>query len=147
MSTTLAPGRLGSQKPQGYRFEVFQRYPWPGKLQLRGDSALAQRLAALETPESELSRQWDREHDEYLAARLMQEHKLAGVVEWDSYDGSSGRWLGKLSSQWVALARSKEHFGEMLNQTCQDGDKSGPCWNSSQKLSSGLNSPSNLMLT
>src|SRR5207248_794581 len=63
-----------------------------------------------------------------VCARLMQEHRLVGMVEWDSYDGTSGRWLGKLSSQWVALARSKEHFGEMVNQMCQDGDKGGPCW-------------------
>ena len=40
--TTLAPGRLGAQKPQGYRFEAFQRYPWPGKLRLKGESALAE---------------------------------------------------------------------------------------------------------
>src|SRR5262249_41469401 len=43
---TLAPGRLGPQKPQGYRLEVFQRYPWPGKLRLRGEVALAEASAA-----------------------------------------------------------------------------------------------------
>lgn len=36
-----------------------------------GDSAFAERLAEMESPDSELSRLWDREHDEYLAARLM----------------------------------------------------------------------------
>src|SRR5258708_908064 len=36
-----------------------------------GDSAFLERLNELESPESELSRLWEREHDEYLAARLM----------------------------------------------------------------------------
>src|SRR5262249_27753112 len=40
-----------------------------------------------------------------VCARLMQEHQLAGVVEWDSYNESTAQWPGKLSSQWVALAR------------------------------------------
>ena len=57
----------------------------------------------------------------------MQEHNLAGVVEWDSYEESSGQWPGKLSSQWVALARKREHFGDMLTQTCENGEN-GMCW-------------------
>jgi RNA polymerase sigma-70 factor (ECF subfamily) len=36
-----------------------------------GDSGFLQRLNELEAPESELSRLWEREHDEYLAGRLM----------------------------------------------------------------------------
>jgi RNA polymerase sigma-70 factor (ECF subfamily) len=36
-----------------------------------GDSSFLERLNELESPESELSRLWEREHDEYLAARLM----------------------------------------------------------------------------
>ncbi|MBX9584537.1 MAG: TolC family protein [Gemmataceae bacterium] len=43
--TTLAPGALGS-KPNGYRFEVFQRFPFPGKLPLKGEVARAEASAA-----------------------------------------------------------------------------------------------------
>jgi len=57
---------------------------------------------------------------EPVCARLMQEHHLAGVIDYDTYYTP---WLGKLSSQWVALARDKEHFGPMLTQMCQDLDK------------------------
>ena len=57
---------------------------------------------------------------EPVCARLMQEHRLAGVIDYDTYFTP---WLGKLSSQWVALARDKEHFGPMLTQMCQDVDK------------------------
>src|SRR5947209_5841927 len=35
-----------------------------------GDSAFLERLNELESPDSEMSRLWEREHDEYLAARL-----------------------------------------------------------------------------
>jgi hypothetical protein len=55
-----------------------------------------------------------------VCARLMQEHRLAGVIDYDNY---TAPWLGKLPAQWVALARSKEHFGPMLTQMCQDVDK------------------------
>ena len=43
--TTFAPGTLGSRM-DGYRFEVFQRYPFPGKRQLRGEVARAEASAA-----------------------------------------------------------------------------------------------------
>lgn len=36
-----------------------------------GDSDVLRRLDALESPESELSRQWDRDHDEHVAAVLL----------------------------------------------------------------------------
>jgi RNA polymerase sigma-70 factor (ECF subfamily) len=36
-----------------------------------GDSQFLRRLGELESPESELSRQWDRDHDEHVAAVLM----------------------------------------------------------------------------
>lgn len=45
LGTTLAPGALGSQ-PNGYRFEVFQRFPFPGKLPLKGEVARAEASAA-----------------------------------------------------------------------------------------------------
>jgi cobalt-zinc-cadmium efflux system outer membrane protein len=44
--TTLAPAAVGREPANGYRFEVFQRYPWPGKRQLRGESAAAEASAA-----------------------------------------------------------------------------------------------------
>jgi outer membrane protein TolC len=47
--TTLAPASLGMNgngNTSGYRFEVFQRFPFPGKLQLRGEKALAEASAA-----------------------------------------------------------------------------------------------------
>lgn len=67
---------------------------------------------------------------EPVCARLMQEHRLAGIIDYDTYYTP---WLGKLSSQWVALARDKEHFGPMLTQMCQDVDKNDQvterkCW-------------------
>jgi RNA polymerase sigma-70 factor (ECF subfamily) len=37
-----------------------------------GDSDFLRRLDELESPDSELSRLWDRDHDEHVAARLMQ---------------------------------------------------------------------------
>jgi RNA polymerase sigma-70 factor (ECF subfamily) len=37
-----------------------------------GDSDFLRRLDELESPDSALSRQWDREHDEHVAASLMQ---------------------------------------------------------------------------
>lgn len=43
--TTLAPASLGDNgdgRTSGYRFEVFQRFPFPGKLKLRGKKALAE---------------------------------------------------------------------------------------------------------
>ena len=36
-----------------------------------GDSAFLDRLSELECPESALSREWDRQHDRHLAARVM----------------------------------------------------------------------------
>jgi outer membrane protein TolC len=44
--TTLAPAALGREPDNGYRFEAFQRIPWPGKLRLRGDNAAAEASAA-----------------------------------------------------------------------------------------------------
>jgi RNA polymerase sigma-70 factor (ECF subfamily) len=37
-----------------------------------GGSAFLERLGELESPMSDLSRLWDREHDEYLAARMIE---------------------------------------------------------------------------
>jgi hypothetical protein len=67
---------------------------------------------------------------EPVCAKLMQEHRLAGLIDYDTYYTA---WLGKLSSQWVALARDKEHFGPMLTQMCQDTDNNDQvierkCW-------------------
>lgn len=45
VGTTLAPGALGS-RPDGYRVEVFQRFPFPGKLSLKGEVARAEASAA-----------------------------------------------------------------------------------------------------
>jgi cobalt-zinc-cadmium efflux system outer membrane protein len=47
--TTLAPASLGVTGPgdsSGYRMEIFQRYPFPGKLKLRGQKAMAEADAA-----------------------------------------------------------------------------------------------------
>jgi outer membrane protein TolC len=44
--TTLAPAAVGREPANGYRFEAFQRIPWPGKLRLRGESAAAEASAA-----------------------------------------------------------------------------------------------------
>src|SRR5215468_1920702 len=44
--TTLAPATFGRRDADGYRFEVSQRYPWPGKRQLRGENAAAEASAA-----------------------------------------------------------------------------------------------------
>ena len=44
--TTLAPAAVGREPNNGYRFEVFQRYQWPGKLRLRGENAAAEANAA-----------------------------------------------------------------------------------------------------
>ena len=47
LSTWLAPGSLGSNKVNdSARFEVSQKFPFPGKRSLRGQSALAQAAAA-----------------------------------------------------------------------------------------------------
>jgi outer membrane protein TolC len=45
--TVFAPGSIGSHEVDfGYRLEVSQKYPFPGKLALRGESALAEASAA-----------------------------------------------------------------------------------------------------
>jgi outer membrane protein TolC len=47
VGTTLAPASIGSPEVEfGYRVEVSQKYPFPGKLPLRGQVALAQASAA-----------------------------------------------------------------------------------------------------
>jgi outer membrane protein TolC len=49
LGTTLAPASLGMNgngNTSGYRFEVFQRFPFPGKLPLRGEKARAEASAA-----------------------------------------------------------------------------------------------------
>jgi outer membrane protein TolC len=45
---TVAPAGLGSQGDgsRGYRLELSQKYPWPGKLALRGENARAEARAA-----------------------------------------------------------------------------------------------------
>lgn len=43
--TTVSPAGF-SRVGNGYRMELFQRYPWPGKLRLRGEAALAEASAA-----------------------------------------------------------------------------------------------------
>jgi outer membrane protein TolC len=43
--TNLAPAGF-SRVGNGYRLEIFQRYPWPGKLRLRGEVAQAEANAA-----------------------------------------------------------------------------------------------------
>ena len=43
----VAPGAFGSnQVDGGYRFDISQKYPWPGKRTLRGQNALAEERAA-----------------------------------------------------------------------------------------------------
>jgi cobalt-zinc-cadmium efflux system outer membrane protein len=45
--TTIAPGSIGSRDVEfGYRLEISQKYPFPGKLALRGQNALAEASAA-----------------------------------------------------------------------------------------------------
>src|SRR5204863_5690944 len=45
--TTVAPASLGSREVDfGYRLDVSQKYPWCGKLRLRGENALAEARAA-----------------------------------------------------------------------------------------------------
>ena len=60
-----------------------------------------------------------------VCARLMQEHGLAGVVDYDHDDKSL---VGKLTSQWVALARRREHFGAMLEQMRDEDGNRVPRW-------------------
>jgi RNA polymerase sigma-70 factor (ECF subfamily) len=42
-----------------------------GEPEARGDAAFARTLEQLEDPDSELSRRWDREHDEYVSRYLL----------------------------------------------------------------------------
>lgn len=51
-----------------------------------GDSAFVERLAELESPDSALSRQWNLEHDRYLAAKVMRllEHDFAPST-WEAF--------------------------------------------------------------
>jgi outer membrane protein, heavy metal efflux system len=47
LGTMLAPGSIGSNNVEfGYRVEVSQKYPFPGKRELRGQNALAEASAA-----------------------------------------------------------------------------------------------------
>jgi outer membrane protein TolC len=87
---TLAPAGLGSQGDgsRGYRLEVAQKFPWPGKLALRGEGARAEARAAgnelddtrLQLIESAKSAFYDY----YLAARALEvsEETLARLREF-----------------------------------------------------------------
>lgn len=81
-----------------------------------GDSDFLRRLDELESPDSALSRLWDREHDEYVAASLMQ--RVQGdftPVTWQAFRrhalegepaGQVAEALG-LSLNSVLLAKSR----------------------------------------
>lgn len=81
-----------------------------------GDSDFLGRLDELESPESELSKLWDREHDEHVAAALMQ--RVQGdfaAMTWEAFrrhvlEGEPAaivaRQLG-LSLNSVLLAKSR----------------------------------------
>jgi len=48
LGLTIAPGSIGSNNVEfGYRVEVSQKFPYPGKLNLRGENSLAEADAAL----------------------------------------------------------------------------------------------------
>ena len=65
--TMVAPASIGSNNVEfGYRLEVSQKYPFPGKRALRGQAALAEASAAGEDVED---MRWDR-HVADRAARV-----------------------------------------------------------------------------
>jgi outer membrane protein, heavy metal efflux system len=73
----LAPGAWGSRELDGgVRVEVSQRYPWPGKLALRGENARAEAMAAREEAEDVrldlIERARDAFYEYYLAARALE---------------------------------------------------------------------------
>jgi outer membrane protein TolC len=76
---TVAPASLGDNangNTSGYRFEVFQRYPFPGKRRLRGEKALAEAHAVGRDVENtrvqlvESAR--EAFYDYYLASRALE---------------------------------------------------------------------------
>jgi RNA polymerase sigma factor (sigma-70 family) len=81
-----------------------------------GDSAFLQTLAELESPDGGLSRLWDRDHDEHVAAALMQ--RVQGdfaPTTWQAFvrhvlDGTSAPRVAEqlgLSLNSVLLAKSR----------------------------------------
>jgi RNA polymerase sigma-70 factor (ECF subfamily) len=81
-----------------------------------GDSAFVERLNQLASPDSELSREWDRQHDRHVAGKIMQ--RVEGDVEpptWRAFrrqviDGVSAAEVAAelgLSRNAVLLAKSR----------------------------------------
>lgn len=136
--TTLAP-QLGASGGNGYRFELFQRYPWPGKLRLRGQVVLGEASAAGRDVEDirqqliELAR--DAFYDYYLsyrtlevnteAIRLMQRFKRDAEERYKTGGGSAQDplqaevELGRLRERDFALQRQRQVAIARINALLQ----------------------------
>ncbi len=76
-SAQVAPGAFGSNTVDGgYRFDISQKYPWCGKLALRGEAALAEAAAAAsgvdDTRLQLVEAAKDAFYDYYLVARALE---------------------------------------------------------------------------
>jgi outer membrane protein TolC len=101
--TTLAPAAF-SRRGNGYRFEVSQRYPWPGKLGLRGESAAAEASAAgrdVEDVRQQLVEgARDAFYDYYLTFRTLEVNERALRILRAALRAAESRFkTGKLAEQ------------------------------------------------
>jgi cobalt-zinc-cadmium efflux system outer membrane protein len=107
--TTLSPAGF-SRVGNGYRMELFQRYPWPGKLRLKGEVAQAEANAAGRDVENvrqqliELAR--DAFYDYYLAYRALEVNAEAiRLIQRFKQDAEARYKTGAVSAQDPLQAR------------------------------------------
>lgn len=83
-----------------------------GEAQGSGDSDVLRMLDQLEDPDSPLSRHWDREHDQYLAGRLLQ------VVEND-FEPTTWQAFRRLALEDAPAAEVARDLGMTVNAVLQ----------------------------
>jgi len=103
LGTTVSPAGF-SRVGNGYRVEIFQRYPWPGKLRLRGEAALAEASAAgrdVENVRQQLIESGrDAFYDYYLTYRALEVNAEALRLLKEFQQNAEARYTtGKVSAQ------------------------------------------------
>ncbi|MCI0465339.1 MAG: TolC family protein [Gemmataceae bacterium] len=118
----VAPATLDNRDVDGYRLEAFQRFPWPGKLRLRGASALAEASAVGRDVENvrqqliESAR--DAFYDYYLAFRALEVNDEALRLLRDFRQNAEARYKTGLVPQQDVLQADVE-IGRQRNRGIQ----------------------------
>ena len=119
--TTLAPATLGS-RADGYRLELSQRYPWPGKLPLRGLNAAAEASAVRRDVEGVrqqlIEGAQDAFYEYYLAERALEVNAEALRLLRDFRTNAETRYRTGLVPQQDVLQAEVE-LGRQRNRGIQ----------------------------